>query len=115
MDQAASVIELTSANLSSYCSEEQISVLDFWAPWCVPCRRMSKIFEEVSNELGKDSLRAVRFFKVNVDAEPSLADRFGVTNLPTVIALSGQRPISRFMGNSKEDMVRWIQSLLNSN
>ena len=54
-------------------------VVDFWASWCGPCRRLAPLFDELAQEMPD-----VEFVKVDVDAEPGLAQRFGVTSIPTI-------------------------------
>ena len=57
-------------------------IVDFWAEWCGPCRMMSPVIEEISDE--RDD---IKICKVNVDEEPDLADRFGVSAIPTVVLI----------------------------
>jgi thioredoxin len=57
-------------------------VIDFWAPWCAPCRAMAPAFEAVANKYSADE---VRFFKVNTEAYPALGAAFQVTALPTIL------------------------------
>lgn len=62
-------------------------LVDFWAPWCGPCRMLSPVLDELAGEMnGK-----VKILKVNVDEEPELASKFGVMSIPTVIAFKQER------------------------
>ncbi len=61
-----------------------VCVLDFWAPWCGPCRMQGPIFESVSDDL---AATPAKFFKVNVDEAPEIAGRFGVQSIPTLVVL----------------------------
>ena len=61
-----------------------VCVVDFWAPWCGPCRMMAPLFESVAAELAD---RPVRFYRVNVDEAPAAAGRFGVQSIPTLLVL----------------------------
>ena len=63
-------------------SKRQPVLVDFWAPWCGPCRTMAPIFDKAAKELEPRA----RFAKVNVDEEPAIAARFGIRGIPTLIA-----------------------------
>ena len=75
------VIELTDANFDQQVGDQEgVTVVDFWAPWCGPCRMVGPIIDELSEEYGED----VRFAKLNVDDNQQMAQRYGVRSIPTI-------------------------------
>ena len=68
-------------------------LLDFWAPWCGPCRMVSPVIDEIAAERAD-----VKVGKVNVDEEPELAQRFGVMSIPTLVVMENGRVISQSSG-----------------
>lgn len=84
-------------------------VIDFWAPWCAPCRALAPILEKLANEMAGKLL----LVKVNTDEQPDLAAAFGVQALPTVCAVRRGRLVDQFMGLLPEDQLRaWVTPLL---
>lgn len=82
-------------------------IVDFWAPWCAPCRLVGPILEEIAAENeGK-----VKVAKVNVDENPGLAQRFGIRGIPTIIMFKGGDQIDTTVGAPTKDH---IQGKLNS-
>ena len=77
---AGAINEVTDANFQAEVLESETAVLvDFWAPWCGPCRVIAPTLEEINEE--RDNLRVV---KLNVDENPDIAERYGVQGIPFV-------------------------------
>jgi putative thioredoxin len=83
-------------------SKQTPVVVDFWADWCEPCKTLGPILEKVTNE----TQGSVRLAKVDVDANPRLAQAFGVQGIPMVIAFKDGKPVSQFTGVVPEAAVR---------
>ncbi len=69
-------------------------LVDFWAPWCPPCKMLGPVLEELAPEVA-DRLRIV---KVNVDEQNALASRYGVMNIPTMILFKSGQEVARIVG-----------------
>ena len=69
-------------------------LVDFWAPWCGPCRMVSPIVDELAGEYADK----VGFFKVNVDNNPGVAGKYGVMSIPTLILFKGGKPVTNIIG-----------------
>ena len=72
--------------------DEQLTMVDMWAPWCGPCRTLTPIIEKVSEE------KSVKLLKVNVDDSRDLASDFNVRGVPTVIFFKGGQEVDRIVG-----------------
>ena len=88
------VIHLTTGAFPKASSQPQPVLIDFWAPWCGPCRMQGPILDEVARTVGAKAIVA----KVNVDEEPMLASQFGVQSIPTLVILKDGRIQQRFVG-----------------
>jgi len=69
-------------------------VVDFWAPWCGPCRMVSPVLDELSEEMSA----RITFFKLNTDENQQTASQFGVMSIPTVMLFKSGEPVERIIG-----------------
>ncbi len=87
-------VTITQDNFKTEVLESKVPVLlDFWAPWCAPCRMVAPVLDEIAAEKS-----GVKVGKVNVDQQPMLAEQFGVTGIPTLVVMKGGRVFNKSMG-----------------
>ncbi|MGI6628712.1 MAG: thioredoxin family protein [Bacillota bacterium] len=103
--------DVTAKTFDREISSARASVVDFWAPWCMPCKKLSEVINQSLKDLQGTYQGKINFFKVNVDEETSLAQKFGIMTLPTVIGFSGTNPVERFTGRTKDEFIKWVQRL----
>jgi len=104
----AKPITLTSANYQRHLQRNDVPVLvDFWAPWCGPCKTMGPQFEQAAGQLEPN----VRLAKVDTEAEQQLGAQLNIRSIPTMIIFKGGKEIARQAGAmSAADIIKWTRS-----
>ena len=94
MSSITEPIVLTDSNFASEVTKYPIMLVDFWAPWCGPCRMVSPIIEQLSREYSG----RVAFGKVNVDENQRIAASFGIQSIPTLMIFKGSKAVDIIIG-----------------
>ena len=94
------ILTLTDKNFSHQ-TKNKLILVDFWASWCAPCRMMAPVLNEVADELTGNS----HVGKVNIEQYKSLAQKFHVRNIPTLILLKNGMEVNRFVGIKNKDFL----------
>lgn len=97
---------LNKQNLHEILSSSQPVLIDFWAPWCSPCRMFGPVIDQVAEE----NAGRVRVVKLNIDEEPEVARQFGVMSIPTLVLIKNGRVAATSVGlkpkQAVEEMIR---------
>lgn len=93
--------ELNENNFEDVVTNNTKVVVDFWAPWCMPCRMLIPIFQELEKEIN-----GISFGKVNVDENAELAQRFGIMSIPTIIMFLNGKEMDRLVGAIPKDELK---------
>jgi|TARA_B100001093_G_scaffold39421_1_gene33610 thioredoxin 1 len=103
------ILELNEASFEDAISSgEAPVVVDFWAPWCGPCKAIAPILEEIAEEQGDK----VKICKVNVDEESGIAGKYSIRAIPTLLIFNGGEMVEQVVGlSSKDDLVAKLNQL----
>jgi putative thioredoxin len=111
----AAIKDVTTASFAADVIQESRKVpvlVDFWAPWCGPCKQLQPALEKVVAAAGE----AVKLVKMNIDEHPAIAGQLGIQSIPAVIAFRNGQPVDGFMGAIPESQIRdFIQKLVGKN
>ncbi|WP_124726999.1 thioredoxin [Staphylospora marina] len=105
------ILEVTDSTFQAevQSADAGVVLVDFWAPWCGPCRMLAPVLDEVDAELGDQ----VKIVKVNVDNNPDSAAKFGIMAVPTLILFKNGEQVAKMNGAvPKEHLISWIKEHL---
>ena len=102
-----SVLHLDSSNFDSTVSQGKNTLVDFWAPWCAPCRMLGPTIDKLAEEVGDKAVVA----KVDVDQSPDIAQRYGINTIPTILFFKKGELVSMSGPSSLETLKKTLLNL----
>ncbi|MDG7008639.1 MAG: thioredoxin [Nitrososphaerota archaeon] len=98
---SATPVELTDANFHEVVASHPLVVVDFWAPWCGPCRIVSPVLEQLASEMAGKAT----FGKLNVDDNPMTSQQFGIQGIPTIMVFKDGQPVDGLVGAAPKQTI----------
>lgn len=96
-----SIVNVSDNSFKAEVEGEGTVLVDFWAPWCGPCKMIAPVLEELDKEI-----ESLKIAKVNVDDNPESAARFGVMSIPTLIVFKDGQPVDKVVGFQSKDALK---------
>jgi len=105
------VLELDDFNFDKKILEgSKVSLVDFWAPWCGPCKMLGPVVEEVAKDIGEKAQIA----KLNVDDNPVVASKYKIMSIPTILIFKSGKIVDQFIGIQPKDLIiKRLESAIN--
>ena len=104
------VVDLNDSNFEEFLLKEQPILVDFWAEWCGPCKMLTPVIEELSNDFKDRAIIA----KVNVDESPGIAQKYSIRSIPSLLFFRRGSVRQQLVGvASKQDITNTIEDLIN--
>ena len=105
-----SILAINDKSFESEVVNSELPVLiDFWAEWCGPCKEISPILDEISNEMHKK----IKIVKVNIDDNPNIPNQYGVQSIPTLLIFKKGEVIGTKVGAClKSELISWIKTVI---
>jgi thioredoxin 1 len=96
-----SIVNVSDTTFKNEVESQGTVLVDFWAPWCGPCKMIAPVLEELDKEVN-----SLKIAKVNVDDNPESASRFGVMSIPTLILFKDGKPVDKVVGFQSKDALK---------
>lgn len=96
------IVEVSDQSFTNEVEGQGTVLVDFWAPWCGPCKMIAPVLEELDKEIGN----GLKIAKLNVDDNPEAAGRFGVMSIPTLIVFKDGQPVDKVVGFQSKDALK---------